>query len=55
MRFFLGLFFLVCAVLGILQLVNRDDSTPPTWNTDCQYGSDYMMPDGTIVHHSDCD
>lgn len=54
MRFFLGLFFVVCAILGILQLVNRDDYDPD-WNNNCQYGATYTYPDGhTVTHSPDC-
>lgn len=53
MRFFLGGVFLALMIFAIFKLI--DDSTPQAgWNDNCEYGNEYIMPDGTVVQHSDC-
>lgn len=54
MRMFLVGCFVALMIFGIYKLVNDDDSYDSNWNSDCQYGNEYMYPDGTVVEHSDC-
>lgn len=53
MRWFLVGVFVALTIFGIFKLVSEDESDS-NWNQNCEYGNEYMMPDGTVVKHSDC-
>lgn len=54
------MYFIAGIVVGLLIFIlfvlagGNDDSTAADWNSNCQYGNEYMMPDGTVVKHSEC-